>query len=87
MVYYMGRVQGVGFRFNARDLASKRNLVGYVRNEHDGSVNLVAEGRKKDLEALLCDIRASHLGGNIKQAQVDWLEAKGEFSSFVITCT
>ena len=87
MVYYLGRVQGVGFRFNACALAAKRKLVGYVQNEHDGSVYLVAEGPKKELEGLLCDIRGSRLGGNIKQAQVDWADAKGGLATFVINYT
>ena len=45
-----GRVQGVGYRFFARDAAAREGIRGWVRNETDGSVEVHAEG---DAEALL----------------------------------
>ena len=44
-----GRVQGVGFRFVARNEAKKRNLKGFVRNECDGTVYIEAEGTHEQL--------------------------------------
>jgi hypothetical protein len=43
-VRYEGRVQGVGFRYTAVSLAQNLDLTGWVKNEFDGSVSLVAEG-------------------------------------------
>jgi adenine phosphoribosyltransferase len=43
-----GRVQRVGFRFFVEDAAQREGIQGYVRNQHDGSVEIVAEG---DMEA------------------------------------
>jgi len=43
-LYFSGRVQGVGFRYESRALALGYNLSGYVRNLADGRVELVAEG-------------------------------------------
>jgi acylphosphatase len=48
-----GRVQGVGFRYNAQAVAHKFNLTGYVRNQHDRSVLLHAEGKEEDLERFI----------------------------------
>ena len=52
-VYFVGAVQGVGFRFIARDLADKYRIKGWVMNLSDGRVKLVAQGSQKDLNSFL----------------------------------
>ena len=52
-VIYRGRVQGVGFRAATLDTARSFNLVGWVRNEADGTVKVVAEGEKEEVERFL----------------------------------
>ena len=43
-MYFSGHVQGVGFRYTTRSVASRFAVTGYVRNLPDGRVELVAEG-------------------------------------------
>jgi acylphosphatase len=45
-----GRVQGVFFRASAREVATKLQLRGFVRNEPDGSVYIEAEGPEEALK-------------------------------------
>lgn len=47
-----GRVQGVYFRVYTQKEAQKLSLTGYVKNESDGSVTIVAQGDQKSLSRL-----------------------------------
>ena len=48
-----GRVHGVGFRYFVAVRATHLGLTGFVANDQDGSVHIVAEGPRADLEVLL----------------------------------
>lgn len=48
-----GRVQGVGFRFEAMQKAKELNLVGFARNERDHTVYIEAQGERASLEKFL----------------------------------
>ncbi len=82
-----GRVQGVGFRYFVLDNAQPLGVTGWVRNRWDGTVEVVAEGTKRDLEELLAAIQRGprrHTTTGVKQ---EWLDATGEFTSFRIRRT
>jgi len=49
----LGIVQGVGFRYAARDAANDCGVAGWVRNLPDGSVELEVEGAPHLVAALL----------------------------------
>jgi len=82
-VYYSGTVQGVGFRFTARRLASDYPVTGFVRNLPDGRVELVAEGEEGDVEAFL-DAVAGAMRGYIRKAEVLEEPPTGTFREFDI---
>ena len=48
-IIFKGRVQGVGFRFQAKMLADRLGLTGTVRNMFDGSVEVNIQGNENQL--------------------------------------
>lgn len=83
-VFYSGHVQGVGFRYQARQLATGFEVVGLVRNLADGRVELVAEGDETELREFRRSIREGGLGPLIRDEMEVWSEASGEFRGFTI---
>ena len=57
-VQCFGRVQHVGFRYTAMYLAKKLYLTGWVRNLHDGSVLLEAQGSTAQLRKFLIQLKS-----------------------------
>jgi acylphosphatase len=68
-VRYSGKVQGVGFRYTAQQLAAGYPVSGYVRNLPDGDVELVAEGTAEGVEAFLAAL-AQRMAGYVEHADV-----------------
>ena len=64
-----GRVQGVGFRFATCQQARRFSLRGWVRNRHDGSVEILAAG-----ESTLCDRLIEWARHGPRGARVDAIE-------------
>lgn len=73
-----GLVQGVGFRYNTKKYAEIQNLSGWVKNEEDGSVTVVAEGEEKDLQKLIAWVRLGPPFASAEKVEVFWEEVKGE---------
>jgi acylphosphatase len=78
-------VQGVGFRYAVKTVATGFELSGTVRNLLDGRVELVAEGTRSELEAFRAAIRDEGLAGFIRDEQLIWVEALNEFCGFEIS--
>ena len=83
-IIYSGHVQGVGFRYTVKSVASGFDVTGTVRNLPDGAVELVAEGTKDELSAFRQAIRESGMDHFIRNERVSWAEAKNEFRGFDI---
>jgi acylphosphatase len=77
-----GDVQGVGFRYFVMRQARSLDLRGWVRNREDGSVEMVAEGERADLERLLDDVRRGPSQARVGDVRVDWSAAEGELKPF-----
>lgn len=79
-----GLVQGVGFRYYTQDKAQSLNISGYVRNDPDGSVKIVAEGEEDNLKELASWCYNGVRWARVEEVKVDWLEPTGEFKEFEI---
>lgn len=77
-----GRVQGVGFRVYIRRRASSLGLDGWVANQPDGSVQVVAEGPETDLQELLGILERGPAGAVVEAVDVQRGEARGEQPGF-----
>ncbi len=84
MILYSGRVQGIGFRYNAKSVALGFDVTGTVRNLADGRVELVAEGERAELEAFQQAVRDSGLESVIRDEAVTWSPVRGGFRGFEI---
>lgn len=80
----MGEVQGVGFRFFIRRAASSLGVSGWVRNTPDGTVELVAQGRRGHLDRLLDEARRGPSGARVEDVRVEWSTPQVTFSGFSI---
>jgi acylphosphatase len=80
----LGHVQGVGYRFFVMEQAHQLGLTGWVRNLPSGSVEVVAEGAKADLELLLNRLKRGPAGARVSDINSDWTAANGEFDAFRI---
>jgi acylphosphatase len=79
-----GRVQGVGYRYFVITRAMRLGLTGWVANEQDGSVTIVAEGPRADLDDLLEALREGPAGALVEYVIEDWLPHTGRWSEFGI---
>ena len=80
---YNGRVQGIGFRFSVERVATSLGLNGWVKNLMNGSVELVCEGKEADLKIFIAKID-SIFRTYIRNAEIEWSDATGEFDGFDI---
>ncbi|MFM8719970.1 MAG: acylphosphatase [Chthoniobacterales bacterium] len=83
-VFYEGRVQGVGFRYTARRVASGFDVSGYVRNLSDGRVELLASGEPDEVDGFLTALRESELAGHIENEQAAEVSAPVGLRGFEI---
>ncbi len=79
-----GRVQGVGFRYFVIDNALSLGLRGYVRNESNGDVEVLAQGNRLALERLLAVLRRGPSAAYVNDVRVSWGQPSEHLSGFNI---
>ena len=79
-----GRVQMVGYRMFVESVVGELGgVAGIVRNLPDGSsVEVIAEGQRAVLEALLGELKIGPAMAIVRETQVEWGVASGEFDGF-----
>ena len=68
-VFYEGHVQGVGFRWTVRRIATGFEVMGWIRNLHDGRVELQVGGEDGEVQAFLDAIKKSELASHIRRQE------------------
>lgn len=79
-----GRVQGVGFRITARNYAARLGLAGSVRNLPDGSVEIIAVGKRTAIDNLLNAVRDNAIAGDVSAVFSEEIDVKNSFEGFSI---
>ena len=80
--FVRGEVQGVGYRFFAQRAAARHQIVGYVRNCPDGTVEALVEGPAANVEAFKDDLLTGPQWAVVDQVEEIVLEPTGSYSAF-----
>lgn len=83
-IIVVGMVQGVFFRASALEQAQSLNLVGWVKNLPDGSVEVLAEGPRYALEQLVEWCKQGPPAAEVEEVIPRWATFLDEFKTFMI---
>jgi acylphosphatase len=79
-----GDVQGVNYRNFVQMTARTLGVAGWVRNQSDGSVTVVAEATPETMEEFLGHVRKGSSSAQVTDVQVEEKEAEGAPDPFEI---
>ena len=79
--YFSGRVQGVGFRFQASWAAKQLGLTGWVRNLPDGRVEMEVQGDRASMERLMSELENGRFIriADVEEQEIACLERESRF--------
>ncbi len=83
-VIFIGRVQGVGFRYTAHRMAHRHQLTGFVRNLPDGTVEMFAQGPAQDIDDCIQDIK-EYFGDYLRETGIQERPTDPKYKDFRIT--
>lgn len=83
-IHIVGRVQGVAFRKFAKLEADKLGLTGFAKNSPDGSVEIVAEGKRIALQEFLQWCFRGPILASVEGLKFEWKEWQGAFTEFKV---
>jgi acylphosphatase len=79
-----GRVQGVGFRWFVEREAQILQIAGWVRNNPDGSVEVLAQGTRDQLAGLHSRLREGPRAARVDEVEVSEAQSAPGLTSFQI---
>jgi len=82
-VHFSGRVQGVGFRYTALQVAKEFEVCGFVQNLPDGRVLVEAEGSPSEIDRFIAAV-VDRMHGHIRKSERSARSRTAQFSGFVI---
>ena len=77
-----GFVQGVSFRYYTQREAVRLGVVGWVANQANGTVRVVAQGTEDQLNRLLQFLHKGSPIARVEQVKVSWEEPTEKFTGF-----
>lgn len=83
-LFISGRVQGVFFRDSTRQMAQSLGLTGYVKNLHDGRVEVVVEGEKEDVDQMIKWCHTGPPGAVVSSVEIHNEPYNDEFKMFEV---
>ncbi|MBV8141653.1 MAG: acylphosphatase [Verrucomicrobia bacterium] len=83
-ILYEGRVQGVGFRFSVKAIATGYEVTGSVKNLIDGRVELDVQGEEREVDEFLNAILDSHLRRHFHRFVVHEIALRSGLKGFEI---
>jgi acylphosphatase len=83
-LFISGKVQGVYFRQNARIVASRHKVTGWVRNLKDGRVELILEGNEIDVGEVIEWCHAGPAKATVDDVDIKYQKYIGEFQEFKV---
>jgi acylphosphatase len=82
-VFFTGRVQGVGFRYQALEVAKGFDVSGFVMNLPDGRVQLEAEGTAAEVEDFIVAVQ-ERMEGYVRKVEQTETQRAAQFQGFSI---
>ncbi len=79
-----GLVQGVSYRHFVLRNARMLDLAGYAKNLRDGSVEVVVEGDRDQLEQILVKLKIGPSEARVDKVDVKWAEYSGKYGGFEV---
>lgn len=77
-----GRVQGVGFRYYAQKQAKLFGLTGWVKNLSDGSVQVMVQGEKPEINTFVDYLRIGPSMARVQNISISKIEKAEDFAEF-----
>lgn len=83
-IIVLGQVQGVFFRQGVKRKADELGITGFVKNQEDSSVKIIAEGEEEKLKELIDWCRHGTEFSLVKDIKIKWLDDGQKFKDFQI---
>lgn len=83
-VIIAGRVHGVGFRQFVKSNAQKLGIVGWVQNNEDRTVEVMLQGEKEAVEAVIELCKIGPMLAEVRNVSVNWMEETFAYETFEV---
>lgn len=79
-----GRVQGVGYRWHVRKCALENSVTGYVQNQSDGSVLIIATAEEHEFERFYHSIQNGNTRAEVSSVELAKIDYAKSYNDFTI---